>query len=144
MASLFFYLGGSAAAYWLGSNLLYRSANATIDWFLNKHASSEIKETHTVSSITSMLEVYKELPDTHPAYGAMIQVKDGLNDLQTAIERARLKYEAHRGGYVTRFRTFDASEDNIIIERKAKDLMTRLELFTNLMKLPPTNTELTK
>lgn len=141
MASLFFYIGSSAAAYWVGSNLLYRSANATIDWFLNKRASSEIKETHTVSSITSMLEVYKDLQDTHPAYGAMIQVKDGLNDLQTAIERARLKYEAHRGGYVTRFRTFDASEDNIIIERKAKDLMTRLDLFTNLMKLPPTNTK---
>lgn len=144
MTSIFFYVGGSAAAYWLGSNILYRSANATIDWVLNKHASSEIKETHTVSSIRSMLEVYKNLADNHPAYGAMMQVKDGLHDLQTAIERARLKYEAHRGGYITRFRTFDASEDNVIIERKAIELMTRLDLFTNLMKLPPTNTELTK
>lgn len=141
MASLFFYVGGSAAAYWLGSNLFFRSVNASIDWVLNKHASSEIKETHTVSSIRSMLEVYKNLPDNHPAYGAMIQVKDGLHDLQTAIERARLKYEAHKGGYITRFRTFDASEDNVIIERKASDLMTRLDLFTSLMKLPPTKSE---
>jgi hypothetical protein len=141
MASVFFYVGGSAAAYWLGSNLFFRSVNASIDWVLNKHASSEIKETHTVSSIRSMLEVYKNLPDSHPAYGAMIQVKDGLQDLQTAIERARLKYEAHKGGYITRFRTFDASEDNVIIERKASDLMTRLDLFTSLMKLPPTKSE---
>ncbi len=138
MSSVLFYLSGSAAAYWLGSNILFRSVNASIDWLLNKHATSEIKETHTVSSINSMLEVYKDLPYDHPAHGAMEQVRDGLRDVQVAIERARLRYDAHKGGYITRFRTFDATEDNIIIERKASDLMTRLDLFTNLMKLPST------
>lgn len=138
MSSLLFYLSGSAAAYWLGSNILFRSVNASIDWLLNKHATSEIKETHTVSSINSMLKVYRDLPTNHPAYGAMQQVQDGLRDLQVAIERARLRYDAHKGGYITRFRTFDATEDNMIIERKADELMTRLDLFTSLMKLPST------
>ena len=69
---------------------------------------------------------------------AIQQVQDGLRDLQVAIERARLRYDAHKGGYITRFRTFDATEDNMIIERKADELMTRLDLFTSLMKLPST------
>lgn len=138
MASIALYLGGSAAAYWLGSNILYRSANASIDWLLNSNANPNIKETHTVSSIVSMLEIYKKLSEKHPAYGAMLQVKSALVDLKDAIERAKLRYEAHRSGYITRFRTFDASEDNAVIENKASELMTRLELFTRMMKLPPT------
>ena len=69
MASIVFYLGGSAAAYWLGSNILYRSANAGIDWLLNNTANPDIKETHTVTSILSMLEIYKKLPETHPPQG---------------------------------------------------------------------------
>ena len=137
MASIVFYLGGSAAAYWVGSNILYRSANAGVDWLLNNTANPDIKETHTVTSILSMLEIYKKLPETHPAYGSMLEVKEGLRDLRDSIERAKLRYEAHKGGYITRFRTFDAGPDNAIIEKKAADLMTRLELFTNLMKLPP-------
>ena len=137
MATLIFYLGGSAAAYWIGTNIMYRSANAGIDWLLNSKANPDIKETHTVTSILSMLEIYRDLQSTHPAHGAMLQVKEGLRDLREVIERAKLRYEAHRGGYVTRFRTFDASDDNAIIEKKASELMTRLELFTNLMKLPP-------
>lgn len=136
MASIVLYLGGSAAAYWLGSNILYRSANAGIDWLLNTKANSDIKETHTVSSILSMLEIYKDLPESHPAHGAMLATADGLHELRDAIERAKLRFEAHRGGYVTRFRTFDAAPDNAVIEKRAADLMTRLELFTNLMKLP--------
>lgn len=136
MASLLFYVGGSAAAYWVGTNLLYRSANSVIDYMLNSKASSEIEGTHTVNSIHAMLSAYKDLPETHPAYGAMVEVRDGLKDLQTSIDRAKLRYEAHKGGYISRFRTFDASPDNVIIEKKAKQLMQRIELFTNLMKLP--------
>lgn len=136
--SFLIYLGGSAAAYWLGSNILYRSANAGIDWILNKNATSKIKETHTVTSIKSMLEVYKDLPKTHPAYESRNQVQECLKDLTVAIERAKLRFEAHKGGYLTRFRTFDASVDNIIIEKKSNELMNCLELFTNLMKLPST------
>jgi|TARA_Y100000817_G_C16858654_1_gene544978 hypothetical protein len=135
MSSLIFYLGGSAAAYWVGTNLLYRSANSVIDYILNTKASSEIEGVHTVNSINAMLETYKNLPESHPAHGAMMEVRDGLKDLQTCIERARLRYEAHRGGYVSRFRTFDASVDNVKIEKKTKQLMIRIEIFTQLMKL---------
>lgn len=135
-AMLIYYLGGSAAAYWVGSNLLYRSANGMIDYILNSKASPEIHGVHTVKSIHAMLESYKDLPKNHPAYVAMMEVRDGLKELQTSIERARLRYEAHKGGYVSRFRTFDATADNVLIEKKANQLMERLELFTNLMKLP--------
>ncbi len=137
MAAFIYYIGGSAAAYWLGSNVLLRSANASIDWLLNAHASPEIGETHTVKSIHAMLNVYKDLKSTHPAYEAMSEVRDGLRDLQIAIERTKLKYEAHKGGYISRFRTFDATPDNVLIDKKSKELMDRLSLFTNLMKLPP-------
>lgn len=135
MSSLIFYLGGSAAAYWVGTNLLYRSANSVIDYILNTKASSDIEGIHTVNSINAMLETYKQLPESHPAHGAMMEVRDGLKDLQTCIERARLRYEAHRGGYLSRFRTFDASVDNVKIEKKTKQLMIRIEIFTQLMKL---------
>jgi len=137
MASLAFYVGGSAAAYWLGSNILYRSANASIDWILNSKADPEIKETHTVSSILSMLKIYEDMEEKHPAFMAKAQVAEALVKLQDAIERAKLRYEAHKSGYVSRFRTFDATRDNQIIKNKAACLMNRLELFTNLMKLPP-------
>jgi hypothetical protein len=137
MAAVIYYIGGSAAAYWFGSNVLLRSANASIDWLLNTHASPEIGETHTVNSIHAMLRVYTHLKSTHPAFEAMCEVRDGLRDLQIAIERTRLKYEAHKGGYISRFRTFDATPDNVLIDKKSKDLMERLNLFTNLMKLPP-------
>ena len=136
MAGIIYYIGGSAAAYWLGSNVLVRSANASIDWLLNSKASPDISETHTVKSIHAMLAVYKHLTPRHPAYKAMGEVRDGLRDLQIAIDRTKLKFEAHRGGYISRFRTFDATSDNIVIERKAKDLMERLDLFTKLMTLP--------
>ena len=136
MSSLLFYLGGSAAAYWVGTNLMYRSANSVIDYILNSKASSEIEGITTVKSITAMLSTYKDLPETHPAYGAMVEVRDGLRELQTCIERAKLRYEAHKGGYLSRFRAFDASADNAKIEQKAKQLMVRIELFTQLMALP--------
>ena len=136
MTSLLFYLGGSAAAYWVGTNLMYRSANSVIDYILNTKASSEIEGITTVKSITAMLSTYKDLPETHPAYGAMVEVRDGLRELQTCIERAKLRFEAHKGGYLRRFRAFDASADNAKIEQKAKQLMVRIELFTQLMALP--------
>jgi len=136
MAGVLYYIGGSAAAYWLGSNVLLRSANASIDWLLNSQASPDITATHTVKSIHAMLTVYKNLKPRHPAYKAMGEVRDGVRDLQIAIERTKLKYDAHRGGYLSRFRTFDATTDNVVIEKKAKDLMERLDLFTKLMNLP--------
>ena len=83
-----------------------------------------------------MLSLYKHLKPRHPAYKAMGEVRDGVRDLQIAIERTKLKYDAHRGGYLSRFRTFDATADNVVIEKKAKDLMERLDLFTKLMNLP--------
>tara|TARA_B100000674_G_scaffold145449_1_gene114919 strand:- start:5228 stop:5578 length:351 start_codon:yes stop_codon:yes gene_type:complete len=115
---------------------MYRSANSVIDYILNTKASSEIEGITTVKSITAMLSTYKDLPETHPAYGAMVEVRDGLRELQTCIERAKLRFEAHKGGYLSRFRAFDASADNAKIEQKAKQLMVRIELFTQLMALP--------
>ncbi len=135
MASLFFYVGGSAAAYWMGTNLLYRSANRAMDYFLNTKASSDIEGIYTVNSIQSMLETYNNLPDSHPAYTCMIEVKKSLVELQTAIERAQLRQQAHNSGYVTQFRTFDATHDNHIIDSKVKQLMKRIELFTQLLQL---------
>jgi hypothetical protein len=82
-----------------------------------------------------MLIAYKNLPEKHPAFMAKVSVEEGLKDLADVINRTRLKEEAHKGGYVTRFRTFDASDDNKLIEKKATVLMERLELFTKLMKL---------
>tara|TARA_B100001027_G_C16225715_1_gene312050 strand:- start:267 stop:695 length:429 start_codon:yes stop_codon:yes gene_type:complete len=139
MTSLLFYVGGSAAAYWLGTNLLYRSANTIIDYVINANVSSEIEGTHTVNSICGMIETYKNLPQTNPAYNALTEVKNGLQDLQTCIERAKLRYEAHKGGYITRFRSFDASNDNEMIEKKVKQLMLRIEMFTTIMKLSTTS-----
>ena len=135
MAGLISWAVGSAAAYWVGSNLVFRSANATIDWVLNKQADPDIKEIHTVQSISAMLNAYKNLPETHPAFMAKASVEDALKDLADVIQRTKLKEEAHKGGYVTRFRTFDASDDNKLIEKKATILMERLDLFTKLMKL---------
>tara|TARA_B100002051_G_scaffold208731_1_gene199830 strand:+ start:415 stop:912 length:498 start_codon:yes stop_codon:yes gene_type:complete len=135
--SFILYMGGSAAAYWLGSNLIMRTANSALDWVLNKDAIPDIKETHTLNSILSLIKAYDDLPESHPAYGAYREVQNGLRDLQTAIERARLRFEAHKGGYLTRFRTFDASYDNAIIERVAQELIKRLDLFTSLIGLEP-------
>jgi len=136
MAALLYYVGGSAAAYWVGSHVLVRSANASIDWILNSNAHPEIKELHTVKSICAMLKTYEHLDKDHPAFEALCDVKNGLNELQTAIERAKLRYEAHRSGYLTRFRTFDATRDNVVIEKKSNELMHRIDLFTHLVKLP--------
>jgi hypothetical protein len=136
MAALLYYAGGSAAAYWLGSNIILRSANVTIDWVLNANASPTIKETHTVKSILSMLRTYGNMRNDHPAFQSLCDVRAGLKDLQTCIERAKLRSESYKTGYITRFRTFDATADNIIIEECAANLMHRLELFTQLMKLP--------
>ena len=141
MAALVSYAIGSAAAYWVGSKLVFRSANATIEWVLNKQAYPDIKEIHTVQSISAMLTAYKNLPQNHPAFMAKASVEDALTDFADVIQRTKLKEEAHKGGYVTRFRTFDASDDNKLIEKKATVLMERLDLFTKLMKLGSQTTD---
>ena len=71
----------------------------------------------------------------HPAYNAMMVVREGLNKLKSAIDIAEMKKEAHKQGYVSRFRTYDASNDNKTIEALTEDLMRRLELFSNLIQL---------
>jgi len=88
-----------------------------------------------VKSISGMLKTYRGMKSDHPAYEAMIAVREGLNKLNSAIENAEVKREAHRQGYVSRFRTYDASGDNKKIEILCEDLMKRLELFTNLIQL---------
>jgi DNA anti-recombination protein RmuC len=54
------------------------------------------------------------------------------------VDRARLKLAVHEAGWLTRFRTFDARADNHEIEKKASELMTRLDIFTKLICLPST------
>jgi hypothetical protein len=135
MAAFLFYGGGSVAAYFVGRNILGRATNNALDYILNSNANDTIKDIHVVKSISGMLKTYRGMKSEHPAYEAMIAVREGLNKLNLAIENAELKREAHRQGYLSRFRTYDASSDNRRIEILCEDLMKRLELFTNLIQL---------
>ena len=124
-----------AGTYFIGRNILYRGTSFAIDYILNTNADPDIKETHTVQTIESMLNQYI-LERNHPAYESRRSLKLALDDLKDAVNRARLKLGVHEGGWLTRFRTFDARADNTIIESKAKELMHRLEIFTKLIQLP--------
>ena len=135
MAAFLFYGGSSVAAYFVGRNIVGRATNNALDYILNSNASDTIKDIHVVKSIGGMLKTYRGMKSEHPAYEAMIAVREGLNKLNLAIENAELKREAHRQGYLSRFRTYDASSDNRRIEILCEDLMKRLELFTNLIQL---------
>jgi hypothetical protein len=45
-----------------------------------------------------------------------------------------MRYDAHVAGYISRWRTFDASLDNKSIDGLTIELMKRLELFSTLLK----------
>lgn len=135
MAAFLFYGGSSVAAYFVGRNILGRATNNALDYVFNSNANDTIKDIHMVKSISGMLKTYRGMKSDHPAYVAMIAVREGLNKLKSAIDQAELKKEAHRQGYVSRFRTYDASYDNKKIDVLCEDLMKRLELFTNLIQL---------
>lgn len=127
-----------AGTYFIGRNMLFRGTSYAIDYILNSEANPDIKETHTVETIKAMLKSYKNLKPYHPAYESKRALQEALEDLQDCVDRARLKLTVHESGWLTRFRTFDARADNVQIEKKAKELMTRLEIFTKLIRLPST------
>ena len=135
MAQLLIYGGSSVAAYFVGRNILGRATNNVLDYILNSNANDTIKDIHMVKSISGMLKSYRGMKSDHPAYEAMMAVREGLNKLKSAIESAEIKKEAHRQGYISRFRTYDASYDNKKIDILCEDLMKRLELFTNILQL---------
>lgn len=124
-----------AGTYFIGRNILFRGTSYAIDYILNSNADPEIKETHTVDTIQSMLQTYSDLDDKHPAYQSKRSLEEALRELQDAVDRARLKLSVHESGWVTRWRSFDARTDNIVIEKKARELMSRLDIFTKLIQL---------
>ncbi len=130
-----YYPVAAAGTYFIGRNILFRGTSYAIDYMLNSNADPDIRETHTVETIKSMLHAYKDLDDTHPAYESKRSVEEALTELQDAVDRARLKLSVHESGWVTRWRTFDARYDNNIIEKKARELMSRLDIFTKLIQL---------
>ena len=130
-----YYPVAAAGTYFIGRNILFRGTSYAIDYMLNSNADPDIRETHTVETIKSMLHAYKDLDDTHPAYESKRSVEEALAELQDAVDRARLKLSVHESGWVTRWRTFDARYDNSIIEKKARELMSRLDIFTKLIQL---------
>ena len=125
-----------AGTYFIGRNILYRGTSFAIDYMLNSNADPDIKETHTVTTIESMLKQYN-IKRSHPAYESRKSLELALDELKDAVDRARLKLSVHESGWLTRFRTFDARADNNIIEHKAKELMHRLDIFTKLIQLKP-------
>lgn len=135
MAQILIYGGSSVAAYFVGRNILGRATNNALDYVFNSNANDTIKDIHMVKSISGMLKTYRGMKSDHPAYAAMMAVREGLNKLKSSIDQAELKKEAHRQGYISRFRTYDASYDNKKIDVLCADLMKRLELFTNLLQL---------
>jgi len=122
----------AAAGYYAGSKLLSTVANSTVNYVFSD-VDSELRELNTVQSILNMLKFYEAMKSVHPAYAALIDVKDSLNQLNTAVERAKLRLEAHRGGYITRFTKFNAGYDNILIEKKNSELLRRIKLFKALL-----------
>jgi hypothetical protein len=133
MAAFLMYGGGSVAAYFVGKNVLTRVGNYTLDYLLNTNARPEIKDAHIVKSIGGMLETYRTMRSDHPGYEAMMTVRSQLNKLKSYIELAEVKKESYSQGYFTRFRTYDASYDNVVIENIVEELMLRLEVFSKLM-----------
>ncbi len=131
-----YYPVAAAGTYFIGRNILFRGTGYAIDYILNSNASPDIKETHTVETIYSMLKSYEHLSKHHPAYESKRAIQEALKDLQDCVNRARLKLTVHEAGWVTRWRTFDARPDNVHIESKAKELMSRLDIFTKLIQCP--------
>ena len=135
MAWVLAYPVAVAGTYFIGRNILFKGTSYAIDYILNSNADPDIKESHTVETIEAMLDSYKDLSKKHPAYESKRAVEESLKQLRDVVDRVRLKLSVHESGYLTRFRTFDARADNIIIEKKANELMSRLDIFTKLIKL---------
>jgi hypothetical protein len=143
MAWVMYYPVAAAGTYFIGRNILFRGTTYAIDYILNSNADPDIKETHTVATISSMLRSYEDLPKNHPAYESKRAVEQALMGLQDVVDRARLRLSVHESGWLTRWRTFDARSDNLQIESKARELMSRLDIFTKLIQcpeLPPLST----
>lgn len=136
MAQLVWYVGSTATMYWFGKNLLSRGANMAIDSLLNTNANPEIKELKTLTSIKSMLNSYKNLENTHPAKECYDELNIVILQIEDLMNRAKIRLNVHQSGYVTRWRTFDATPDNVQIENKIKELQEKLDLFTKLIKMP--------
>ena len=135
MAWVMYYPMAAAGTYFVGRNMLFRGTSYAIDYLLNSNADPDIKETTTVETISGMLNTYKDLAKDHPAYESKCAVELALKDLQDTVDRTRLKLSVHQSGWVTRWRTFDARMDNFLIEKKAKELMSRLDVFSKLIRL---------
>ena len=130
-----FYGGVSAVTYFLTKNVAARSTDALLSYIMNSNADANIKDHHTVKSIQCMLKKYKDMQDTHPAYESMLSVQEALKDLEDSIRNIKLKIHIHNSGYLTRFRTYDARKDNILIQEKIDEVMLRLDLFTKLITM---------
>ena len=130
-----YYLGGSAITWYLTKNVAYRSTDALINYIMNADADPSIKDHHTVKAIECMLTKYKDMTEKHPAYESMLGVKDALKDLSDTIQTIKLKIHVHNNGYISRFRTYDARKDNQKIQEKVDELMSRLDLFTKLLRM---------
>lgn len=133
--NVIYYIGGSAITWYLTKNVAYRSTDALINYIMNSDADPTIKDRHTVKSIQCMLAKYKDMTDEHPAYESMLAVQDALKDLSDTIQRIKLKIHVHNNGYFSRFRTYDARKDNKKIQEKVDELMSRLDLFTKLLRM---------
>jgi len=133
--NVIYYIGGSAITWYLTKNVAYRSTDAIINYIMNADADPTIKDRHTVKSIQCMLTKYKDMTDEHPAYESMLAVQDALKELSDTIQRIKLKIHVHNNGYLSRFRTYDARNDNKKIQEKVDELMSRLDLFTKLLRM---------
>ena len=136
MASFVWYIGSTATAYWLGKNILSRTVNVAIDNIMNFEADPNIKDLKTLDSIESMISSYSNLPRTHPAYKCLREIDNIIQRIKDLVNTAKLKQEIHAKGYVTRWRTYDATSDNIVIEKSIEELHQQLKLFSDLIKLP--------
>lgn len=136
MAQFVWYVGSTATAYWIGRNVVSRGANMALDIVFNTNADPEIRELNTIGSIEAMLNTYKNLDKHHPAKDCYEELLMCIEKLKNLIERAKLKLSIHKNGYLTRFRTFDATPDNTLIAHQIKQMQEKLDLFTKLIKLP--------
>ena len=80
-----------AGTYFIGRNILYKGTSYVIDYVLNTNADPDIKDTHTVETIRGMLDTYKNLSKSHPAYESLQSVATALAELQDEVDRARLR-----------------------------------------------------
>lgn len=133
--NLAYYIGGSAVTYYLTRNIAAKTTDAFVNYIMNFDADPKIKDHHTVESIACMLKKYENMEENNPAYESMLSVKQALQDLSDTIYKTKLKIHVHNKGYLSRWRTYDARKDNIIIQKKIDELMYRLDLFTKILKL---------